>query len=84
MSELRQRFVAHMRLARGGFYYVHHILDGEKVVGTKTDYAATRTSPIKTTYALGDLGSGVILAGEFDTAKDFIAAYEAQKKAPAA
>ncbi len=73
---LLQRFVMHMRLARGGYTYSYHIVDGEKVVGQKITHAETRTSGETTRYFLGD--------SEFATAKEFVAAYEASKKGEAA
>jgi len=73
MSELRQRVKMFLDMAKGGYAHAFDILDGDKVVGAKSIWAATRQSPGKTTYAIGDQ--------TFDTAKDFIAAYEAQKAA---
>ncbi|MGD0421495.1 MAG: hypothetical protein ABSA68_18250 [Xanthobacteraceae bacterium] len=45
--------------------------DGNKVIGSKTVFSATRNGPVTTTYFLGD--------DEFATARELIAAYEAQK-----
>jgi len=45
----------------------------DKVVGAKSVWVKTGKSRAETTYSLGDQ--------TFDTAKDFIAAYEAQKAA---
>jgi len=59
--------------AKGGYAHLYDILDGDKVIGAKSVSADTRNSPVKVEYALGDL--------VFDNAKDFIAAYEAQKGA---
>ena len=75
MSDLKQRFTMHLRLAKGGYTYNYHILDGEKVVGQKITHAETRTSGETTRYFLGDQ--------EFATAKEFVAAYEAEKEAAA-
>lgn len=79
-TTLRQRFFMHMRLVRGGSCLCYHILDGDKIVGSKTTEVAliawnerqTRKLPITTTYTLGDRA--------FETAKEFIAAYEQEKK----
>ena len=76
MSTLKQRFVMHLRLAKGGYTYSYHIVDGEKVVGQKITHAETRTSGETTRYFLGDQ--------EFATAKEFAAAYEAKKQEEAA
>lgn len=73
MTELRQRFYLHSRRSKGGFTYVHQILDGEKVIGWKSEGCEARGSAIKTTYSL--VGSDQF----FSTAKELIAAYEAQK-----
>ncbi len=76
MSGLRQRLAMHLRLAKGGYTYSYHIVDGDEVVGQKITHAETRTSGETTMYFLGDL--------EFATAKEFVAAYEAMKKEEAA
>ncbi len=76
MSALKQRFAMHLRLAKGGYTYSYHIVDGEKVVGQKITHAETRTSGETTRYFLSDQ--------EFATAKEFVAAHEAAKKGEAA
>jgi hypothetical protein len=76
MSALTQRFVMHMRLAKGGYVRGYEILDGEKIVGRKSVGAASRHEEAKVCYTLDDR--------EFTTAKEFVAAYEAKKKAEAA
>ena len=75
MTALKQRFVTHLRLAKGGYIYSYHIVDGEEVVGQKITHAETRASGETTRYFLGD--------SEFATAKEFVAAYEASKKGDA-
>lgn len=77
MSErvYHQRVTAFLDYAKGGYSHVFDILDSDKVIGTKTVLAETRSSPIQTIYAIGDM--------TFDTAKDFIAAYEDERAHPA-
>lgn len=72
MTTLRQRFFMHMRLDRGGSCLCYHILDGDKIVGSRTTGRQARKLPITTTYTLGDRA--------FENAKEFIAAYEQEKK----
>ena len=71
MSILKQRFAMHLRLAKGGYTYSYHIVDGEKVVGQKITHAETRTSGETTVYFLGDQ--------KFATARELVAAYEAAR-----
>lgn len=75
MTELKQRFVQHLKLGRGGFSFGYEILDGNKVVGHKAVGRESRKHPITATYTLGDR--------EFSHARDFLAAYEATKAAAA-
>jgi hypothetical protein len=73
MTVLRQRFAMHMRLAKGGYAYVSDILDGESIVGCKVERRESRSGPLQVSYQLGQLC--------FDTARDFVEAYEAQQAA---
>ncbi len=65
-----QRMHMMARIAKGGYMHVYEIADGDKVIGTKTIHAPTRSTPATITYALGN--------ERFNTAKEFIAAYEAK------
>ena len=73
MTKLTQRFVMHMRLAKGGWTRGYDILDGDKVVGTKSVGAATRLAEATACYTMTD-------GEEHATAAQFLAAYEAKKK----
>lgn len=71
MTELRQRRFGTLDFAKGGWAHYYHLLDGAKTIGSKTVFSATRNGPVTTTYFLGD--------DKFATARELIAAYEAQK-----
>jgi hypothetical protein len=62
-----QRFTMHLNYGRGAHGYSYDILDGEKVIGAK--YVSSKRGKVESvTYAIGTL--------TFDSAKDFIKAYE--------
>lgn len=62
----------HARL-QGGALYVYDILDGDKVIGSKSDTIDKTKKPWKHTIKL------VLGEQEFRTAEEFYAAYEKQK-----
>ena len=72
MSVLKQRFCSHMRLVKGGAVYVWHILDGDEVVGTKTESRQTSRDPWTRVYSRGQ--------NEYPTAAEFVAAYNARPR----
>jgi hypothetical protein len=73
MSErlYQQRCTGYLRLSRGGFGRMYDIIHRGKTIGVKTVIYATRNAPGVATYTFGPF--------TFDTAKDFIAAYEASR-----
>ena len=72
MTTFTQRRVMFLDFDEGGWSQGYLIKDGDKVVGHKTVSAKTRSSEPAVTYTLG--------AQEFPTAKEFIEAYEKQKR----
>lgn len=67
----QQRFVAHLKCGKGNSLYQYEILHEAKVIGIKSVRVNLREKAEEATYFLGDR--------EFNTAKDFIAAYEASR-----
>lgn len=68
-----------MARIQGGYLHVYEILDGDKIIGAKTIRGGTKAlskggTKVRTetkTYTLGDQ--------QFSTAKEFVAAYEANQ-----
>jgi hypothetical protein len=67
---LMQQFKLHMRLGDGGYVYVYHILDGERVIGTTTVIRDCAKVPESAVYVMRDT------CVEFATAREFRRAYE--------
>lgn len=75
MSESKSykaQLAMHMRLARGGSVRVDEILDGDKVIGTRTMFQANRNSPNTTDYERH--------GHRFPTLQALLDAYEAEPK----
>jgi hypothetical protein len=74
MTDLRQKFFLHIKLARGGFLYGYEIIDRTgKVVGTKSVRQEKAGDKIVTTLKLGD--------AEFANVEELDLAYRKQLEA---
>ena len=61
---------AHIRMSSGGACRVEEILDGDKLIGTKTKFQATRKDPVCVGYERN--------GAKYATGREFKAAYEAE------